>query len=55
MDWIGLNYLNEILDNQDEKSNIFIISHKQELAEQAIPHLRFEKKGNFTTMRQVND
>ena len=49
----GIENLMKILETVSDKTNVFIISHKGEKLEDKIPdQLIFEKRGNFTVMRQ---
>ena len=50
----GIENLMKIVDQQSDKNNIFVISHKVELLEPKFEHkIIFEKDGNFTRCIQI--
>ena len=46
--------LNMLLE-MDKNTNIFIISHKQDLSDKLRSHIEFEKQGNFTCVKKQPD
>ena len=55
LDGTATEELLNILLEMDKHTNIFIISHKQDLSDKLRSHIEFEKHGNFTRIKSQPD